>query len=97
MRGQLGSGALVELGETERAKEWISRAMAIDPDDYVAQYNAACCYTQLGDIDTALDLLERCLPNLGHEKQNWSKYDSELDPLRNHPRYQKIFELIRQG
>ena len=94
---QLGSGALVELGETERAKEWISRAMAIDPDDYVAQYNAACCYTQLGDIDTALDLLERCLPNLGHEKQNWSKYDSELDPLRNHPRYQKIFELIRQG
>jgi adenylate cyclase len=94
---QLGAGALIQLGETERAKEWISRAMAIDPDDYVAQYNAACCYTQLGDIDKALDLLERCLPNLGHEKQNWSKYDSELDPLRSHPRYQKLFERIGQG
>ena len=92
---QLGSGALFELGETERSREWTSRAMAIDPDDPVAQYNAACSYSRLGDIDAALDLLERCLPNLGHEKQNWSKYDSELDPLRSHPRYQKILELIR--
>ena len=92
---QLGSGALFELGETERSREWTSRAMAIDPDDPVAQYNAACSYSRLGDIDAALDLLERCLPNLGHEKQNWSKYDSELDPLRSHPRYQKIHELIR--
>lgn len=59
---QLGAGALIELGETERAKEWISRAMAIDPDDYVAQFNAACSDTLLGDVDRALDLLERCLP-----------------------------------
>jgi adenylate cyclase len=68
--------------------------MAIDPDDPVAQYNAACSYSRLGDIDAALDLLERCLPNLGHEKVNWSKYDSELDPVRSHPRYQKIIEAL---
>ncbi|PYI93833.1 MAG: adenylate/guanylate cyclase domain-containing protein [Verrucomicrobia bacterium] len=91
---QLGSGALLVLGERERAREWISRAMAIDPDDPVAQYNAACCYSRLGDIDAALDLLERCLPNLGHEKVNWSKYDSELDPVRSNPRYQKLMEAF---
>src|SRR5438105_6288015 len=33
---QLGSGALIELGETERARQWISRALTIDPDDSVA-------------------------------------------------------------
>ena len=91
---QLGAGALFELGEKERAREWTARAMAIDPDDPVAQYNAACSYSRLGDTDLALDLLERCLPNLGHEKVNWSKYDSELDPVRSNPRYQKLMEAF---
>jgi adenylate cyclase len=89
---QLGAAALFELGETERSREWTVRALAIDPEDPVAQYNAACSYTRLGDIEGALDLLERCFPNLGHEKVNWSKYDSELDPLRSHPRYQKLLQ-----
>src|SRR5262249_32620718 len=64
---QLGSGALFELGDKQRAREWTARALAIDPDDPVGQYNAACSFCRLGEIDTALDLLERCLPNLGHE------------------------------
>jgi adenylate cyclase len=94
---QLGAGALFELGEKERAREWTARSLTIDPDDLVAQYNAACSYSRLGDIDTALGLLEKCLPNLGHEKVNWAKYDSELDPLRRHPRYLKLFERIDKG
>jgi adenylate cyclase len=94
---QLGAGALFELGEKERAREWTARSLTIDPDDLVAQYNAACSYSRLGDIDTALGLLEKCLPNLGHEKVNWAKYDSELEPLRNHSRYQKLLERIDKG
>jgi adenylate cyclase len=88
---------LFELGEKERAREWTARALAIDPDDLVAQYNAACSYSRLGDIDIALGLLEQCLPTLGHEKVNWAKYDSELEPLRKHPRYQKLFERVDKG
>jgi len=42
------------------------------------------------DIDAALDLLERCFSSLDHEKANWFKYDSALDALRSHPRYQKL-------
>jgi adenylate cyclase len=94
---QLGAGAWFLLGEKERAREWTARSLTIDPDDLVAQYNAACSYSRLGDIDTALGLLEHCLPNLGHEKVNWAKYDSELDPLRRHPRYLKLFERIDKG
>ena len=45
--------------------------------------------------ERALDVLERVLPNAGHElKHGWIKHDYDLDPLRNHPRYQKILELI---
>jgi adenylate cyclase len=94
---QLGAGAWFLLGEKARAREWTARSLTIDPDDLVAQYNAACSYSRLGDIDTALGLLEKCLPNLGHEKVNWAKYDSELDPLRRHPRYLTLFERIDKG
>jgi len=90
----LGIAALIELGETERAREWIARALAIDPDDVRTQYNVACGYTGLGDIEAAFDLLERLLPRVGPEIHQWIKHDSDFDALRNHPRYQKILELI---
>ena len=90
----LGIAALLELGENDRAREWISRALAIDPDDPLTQYNLACGYTHLGDLDAAFDLLERSLPRAGPEIREWIKHDSDFDRLREHPRYQKILELI---
>jgi len=91
----LGASALVAVGDKDRAREWASRALAIDPDDVLTQYNVACVYSLLGDIERAFDLLERVLPHAGHElKHGWIKHDSDLDPLRDHPRYQKILELI---
>ena len=90
----LGAAALVTLGQNDRAKEWLARTLAIDPDDILTQYNAACIYSRLGEIDTAFDLLERLLPNANHETKAWIKYDSDFDPLRDHPRYQKVLELI---
>src|SRR6266481_5455321 len=81
----LGAAALASLGETDRAREWVSRALAVDPDDILTQYNAACTYSLLGDIEPAFDLLERLLPHAGHElRRGWVKHDSSLDPLRSH-------------
>jgi adenylate cyclase len=91
----LGAAALVRLGQTDRAKEWLSRALAIDPDDILTQYNAACIYSLLGDIEPAFDLLERLLPHAGRELYaGWIKHDSDLNALRGHPRYQKVLKLI---
>jgi adenylate cyclase len=90
----LGAAALVTLGQNDRAKEWLARTLAIDPDDILTQYNAACIYSRLGEIDTAFDLLERLLPHANHETKAWIKHDSDFDPLRGHPRYQKVLELI---
>src|SRR6266513_1469632 len=90
----LGAGALVGIGETERAREWVSRALAIDPDDVLTQYNVACVHSLLGEIEPAFELLERLLPHANHETKAWIKHDSDLDPLRSHSRYQKILELI---
>jgi adenylate cyclase len=90
----LGAAALLALGETDRAKEWLSRALAIDPDDVLTQYNVACVYSLMGDVEPTFDLLERLLPHANHETKAWIKHDSDFDPLRSHPRYQKVLELI---
>jgi adenylate cyclase len=91
---QLGALALANLGETDRAKDWAARTLAIDPDDLLAQYNIACVYSQLGDLDPAIDLLEKVLPHRSSEQIVWFKNDSDLDPIRSHPRYQRLLESI---
>ncbi len=90
----LGAAALLAIGETDRSKEWLSRALAIDPDDILTQYNVACVYSLLGEIEPAFNLLERLLPHANHETKAWIKHDSDFDALRSHPRYQKVLELI---
>jgi adenylate cyclase len=90
---QMGAVGLAFLGERERAKDWLARALAIDPDDNVARYNAACTYSVLGEFDRAIDLLETCLQHMGSDMKLWFKNDSDLDPIRSHPRYQKLLEL----
>jgi adenylate cyclase len=91
----MGANALLALGEEDRAKEWLSRAMAIDPDDILTQYNVACVLARLGDLDPAFDLLERLLPHANHETKSWIRYDSDFDGLRSHPRYAKVLALIQ--
>ena len=53
-----------------------------------------CVYSQLGDLDLAIDLLEKVLPHRSSEQILWFKNDSDLDPIRSHPRYQKLLETI---
>jgi len=95
---QLGAVALAALGERDRAREWAARTLAIDPDDFIAQYNIACTYAQLGDVEEAIDLLEKMLPGKRAPVQMlWFQHDSDLDPVRNHPRYQKLLDTIARA
>jgi len=92
-----GAIALAHLGEAGRAREWAARALTIDPDDICAQYNVACAYAVLGDRDAALDLLERLLPLSSAYQVLWFSNDSDLDSLRDSPRFQKMFEVFDRG
>ncbi|MCL6683679.1 TPR end-of-group domain-containing protein [Sphingomonas alba] len=93
---QLGSGALATLGDKERALKWLERVKLIDPDDNNARYNAACTYAQLGEIDHAMDLLELWIDHCGAEQERWFLHDSDLDPIRKHPRYQSLLDRFKQ-
>jgi adenylate cyclase len=89
-----GALALAHLGEAERAKEWVARALAIDPDDVVAQYNAACVYSLLGESDRALDLLEIVVPQSSSYHVLWFNQDADLDAIRDHPRFRALLDAL---
>lgn len=90
----MGAGYLVHSGEHERAREWVDRALAIEPDDFLTQYNAACTLANLGDIDQAIDLLESALPQAHSEIRGWVKHDTDLDPLRDSARFRALLEAL---
>jgi adenylate cyclase len=78
-----GAIALGSLGEAERAKDWISRTLLIDPDNMNARYNFACTLaTYLKEYDAALELLEPVFATMATGFLNHAKADPDLDPLR---------------
>ena len=89
-----GSMALAYLGEKERAIEWASRALIIEPDDALDRYNLACAFAQVDEPDQALDLLESYFRRRGALHLAWVTKDSDLFPLHDHPRYQAL--IVRE-
>lgn len=81
-----GSVNLLEAGQTEKGMEWLERAKASEADDALNLYNVACVYSNIGEIEQALDCLEKSVRK-GMAETDWMKNDSDLDNLREHPRF----------
>jgi serine/threonine protein kinase/Flp pilus assembly protein TadD len=89
----LGAGALCELGQRARGVEWADRALSLDPEDPSVLYNVACVYAGLHEADKAIDCLEKSITS-GMGQKEWIENDSDLDPLRNHPRFQALLQRL---
>jgi adenylate cyclase len=89
-----GAGALIQLGELSRAREWVADALMIAPDDPVTLYNVACDYALLADVDRAMEVLERWRPRANQRTKKWIRSDSDFDSLRSDPRFQKFLDRL---
>ena len=87
------AAALATLGDREGALRSAARALALDPNDHPVQYNVACTYSRLGELELALDVLERTMPNAPPYRWAWFVQDADFDPLRGHPRFQALLRL----
>ena len=87
----MGANGLVALGERKRGLEWVERALTLDPDEPMVLYNVACIQCLAGDDEAALSSLERAL-EAGMTAREWLEHDSNLDPIRDTPRFQALFE-----
>ena len=91
---QIGAAVLANLGDFQRAREWMARALEIDPDDRMALYNAACTWSQIGEPGRALDYLEHWAKVAAPEMREWFKQDPDMNPLRGEQRYKDLVKLI---
>jgi adenylate cyclase len=89
----MGANGLVALGETARGLEWADRALALDPEDAMLLYNIGCIKSLAGAADEALDCLERSV-GAGMRNRAWLEHDSNLDPVRSHPRFRALIQSL---
>ena len=92
----LGAGSLVILGDVERAKRWLHRAIEIAPEDSVVLYNVACNRATLGETDKALEALERAVEH-GAVSAAWMRNDEDLANLRDTPEFAKLLQRVEQS
>jgi adenylate cyclase len=89
----LGYGAvsLAVLGDRVRAREWIDRALMIDPENNTMRYNLACSLaTYLEDKDAAIEMLGPYFERVSVSELKHCGADPDMDPLRDDPRFKQM-------
>ncbi|MEN8223474.1 MAG: tetratricopeptide repeat protein [Acidobacteriota bacterium] len=92
----LGAGALIKAGENREAIQWVKRAITLDPDEVAVLYNAACIYSELGKVEKGLEYFERAI-GTGFASKEWIDNDTDLDSIRDHPRFQKALKKLNSN
>jgi len=91
----MGAFALLRLGEKEEAEKWMQASIQKAPMDTIVNYNAACFYSIAGDIEKSIDCLEQCHLKVGSLNREWLQHDSDLDNVRDHPRFAEILASFK--
>jgi adenylate cyclase len=93
-----GSGALIRLGDEQRAREWIARALLLDPDNLNMRYNIACTFVvDFHDNEQAIDTLAPFFERINSTV--WMRHvdaDPDLDALRRDSRFQAMLASAKQ-
>ena len=98
MRDQNNSGviaysanALGALGESDRAKARMSRALLIDPDNWNMRYNFACTLsTYLEDREAAVEMMKPLFAGITIPLLRYLVDDPDFQSLHDDPRYQAM-------
>jgi Flp pilus assembly protein TadD len=88
--------ALALAGRADDARRRLAELIEVRARRYVSAYDLAVIHAGLGEVDAAVDRLER-----GHqERTHWMALlgvDPRLDPLRSNPRFARLLEAMQLG
>ena len=87
-----GAHALAALGDRDRAREWMRRALLLDPDNLVMRYNCACTtLRRFADKEEAMNTLEPFFSMVTSTTWIWhAEADPDLEAIREMPRYKEM-------
>ncbi len=93
-----GASSLIMIGEVDRAKDWLQRALLLDPDNLMVRYNVACSLTfRNSDLEGALDLLVPYFERIDSPGQiRHAEIDPDMDSLRDDPRFKSMMAEAKQ-
>jgi adenylate cyclase len=93
-----GASSLIMIGEVERAKDWLQRALLLDPDNLMVRYNVACSLTfRNSDLEGALDLLAPYFEQIDSPGQiRHTEIDPDMDPLRDNSRFKTMLASAKE-
>ena len=89
----MGANALVALGEIDKSMEWATLALSMEPEEPMVLYNVACICSLAGKYKEAIEHLENAV-RAGLRHKGWLDHDNNLDPLRDHPRFQTLLKTL---
>jgi adenylate cyclase len=92
------ASALVLMGDVRKAKEYVNRALLLDPDNVSVLYNLGCALTvELNNPEEALDVLDLFFERVQSPTiLKHSEADPDLDPVRDLPRYKTMFAAAKE-
>ena len=76
-----------ELGDLERGRAKMRKAIERTPDAWQGYYNSACIEARFGDPDTAVAHLKRSLELDEEATKKAAENDSDFDSIRERPDY----------
>jgi mannose-6-phosphate isomerase-like protein (cupin superfamily) len=79
-------------GRTDESRAAMEKEMAERPDSWALPYNAACIASLFGNTDDALAWLHKALEMNQDEIYEYLREDSDLDNIRNDPRFQELLK-----
>jgi len=86
------AGGYALLGEKEKTREWIDRALLVDPDNLNMRYNFACVLSIMRETDAALKMLQSALSMSGRGAYQIrvAEADPDFDNIRDDPRFGEV-------
>jgi adenylate cyclase len=92
-----GSTALALIGEERRARDWIERALLVDPDNIIMRYNLACALSaRLQDYGRAIEVMEPYFERASATLIRHLGADPDMDGIREDPRFIDMLSAAKQ-
>jgi tetratricopeptide (TPR) repeat protein len=92
----LGATGWCQLGDNKRALDWVRRALAVDANEAMTLYNAACAYALMDCSEEAIDCLEKAVAN-GYTHKEWIENDADFKSLHGQPRFQALLQSLARA